>query len=159
MERARWWLRWTSARPTEVHPCDWPLLGMKWKGAIFLDAALSFGLRSAPLIFTAVADALLNQWIIKSMGVQWVAHYINDFIMLGAPDSTECKDNASTMREAYTKVSLPVEPKKDKGPATTISFICIELDSVAVEIRLLKKSSNVLRKSCLCGRAEKPVQQ
>ena len=40
-------------RNIPIHPCDRPLLGMKWKGEILLDAALPFGLRSAPLIFTA----------------------------------------------------------------------------------------------------------
>ena len=85
---------------------------------------------AAPLI---VADALL--WIIKNMGVRWVAHYIDDFITLGAPDSTECEENALTMHEACARVGLLVEPDKDEGPATTILFVGIELDSVAMEIR------------------------
>ena len=44
-----------------VHPDDRPLLGMKWGDKVFLDAALPFGLRSAPIIFSAVAEVLL--WI------------------------------------------------------------------------------------------------
>ena len=128
-------------------------------GEIFLDAALPFGLRSAPLIFSVVADAL--QWIIESIGVQWVAHYIDDFIMLGAPDSTECEENNSTMHEACERVGLPVEPKKDEGPATTISFVGIELDSVAMEIRLpqdklkrLKEELSVWRRRKACKKRE-----
>ena len=45
-------------RNIPVHPGDRPLLAMQWQGKKFVDATLPFGLRSAPLIFTAVADAL-----------------------------------------------------------------------------------------------------
>ena len=41
-----------------VHPDDRHLLGVQWDGQVLLDKVLPFGLRSAPLIFTAVADAL-----------------------------------------------------------------------------------------------------
>ena len=44
-----------------VHPEDRLLLGMKWRGELLVDGALPFGLRSAPKLFTALADALL--WI------------------------------------------------------------------------------------------------
>ena len=40
-----------------VHPQDRYLLGVEWGGAFYVDGALPFGLRSAPKIFTAVADA------------------------------------------------------------------------------------------------------
>ncbi len=89
--------------------------------------SLPFGLRSAPLIFTPVADAL--QWIMKRMGVEWVAHYIDDFITLGAADSTESEHNATIMHEACARVGLPVGPEKDEGPTTALSFVGIELDS------------------------------
>ena len=55
---------------------------MQWKGSSFVDATLPFGLRSAPLLFTAVASAV--QFIMEKRGVCWVAHYIDDFITLGA---------------------------------------------------------------------------
>lgn len=48
----------SAYRIVPVHPDDRPLLGMRWKGAVFLDKALHFGLRSAPKVFNALADAL-----------------------------------------------------------------------------------------------------
>ena len=45
-------------RHIPVHPDDQRLLGMEWKGGLYLDAALPFGLHSAPVIFNAVAEAL-----------------------------------------------------------------------------------------------------
>ena len=49
-------------RMVPVHPEDQHLLGVEWNGAVFIDKFLPFGLRSAPNIFSAVADALL--WIL-----------------------------------------------------------------------------------------------
>ncbi len=49
---------------------------------VYVDNVLPFGLRSAPLLFTAVADAL--QWIAEQRGIRWVFHYIDDFITIRA---------------------------------------------------------------------------
>lgn len=54
-------------RIVPVHPDDHLLLGMSWKGRVYGDMALPFGLRSAPKLFNAVADAL--QWIFLENGV------------------------------------------------------------------------------------------
>ena len=45
-------------RTVPVHLDDRHLLGMVWKGRIYIDTTLPFGLRSAPKIFNSVADAL-----------------------------------------------------------------------------------------------------
>ena len=66
-----------------VHPDNQFLLGMQWENNIFIDKALPLGLRSAPLIFSAVADAL--QYMIQRNRATFVDHYINDFITVGSP--------------------------------------------------------------------------
>ena len=68
-------------RNIPVHPHDQPLLGVEWKGMVYVDLALPFGLRSAPLLFTAVGDAL--QWIMLQQGVSWLGHYMDDFVTMG----------------------------------------------------------------------------
>ena len=50
-----------------VHPADRHLLGMMWKGEVYVDTALHFGLRSAPKIFCATSDAL--EWALLQAGV------------------------------------------------------------------------------------------
>ena len=59
-------------RNIPVHHSDRVLLGMHWNGNTYIDTTLPFGLRSAPLILSVMADAL--QWIMEKMGAQWVAH-------------------------------------------------------------------------------------
>ena len=41
-----------------VHAQDRPLLGITWKGSVFVDMMLPFRLRSAPKIFNTVAEAV-----------------------------------------------------------------------------------------------------
>ena len=50
-----------------VHLDNRPLSGMLWEEQLYVDAALPFGLRSAPKLFNAVADAL--EWIAKHLGI------------------------------------------------------------------------------------------
>ena len=62
----------------EVQPEDRPLLGMQFDGLLFIDSVLPFGLRSAPKIFNALADAV--EWTIRQAGVGTVFHYLDDFL-------------------------------------------------------------------------------
>lgn len=64
-----------------VHPMDRPLLGVQWGGTYYVDKALPFGLRSAPKVFMAIADAL--QWVMENGGVLAVDHYLDDFLKMG----------------------------------------------------------------------------
>ena len=48
----------SAYRIVPVHPDDRQLLGMEWRGRLFVDAALLFALRSAPNIFSALADVM-----------------------------------------------------------------------------------------------------
>ena len=41
-----------------VHADDRLLLGMRWREKTYIESALPFGLRSAPKVFNAVADAM-----------------------------------------------------------------------------------------------------
>ena len=124
----------SAYRMVPVHPGDRPLLGMRWKGGIFFDTRLPFGLRSAPKIFSAVADAL--QWSFQQGGVSWVAHYLDDFVTVGAPDSLECQSNLDRMLLACRRLGVPVAQEKCAGPATRMVFLGFELDSLEMIIRL-----------------------
>ena len=85
----------SAYRQVPVHPEDRPLLGMCWQGSYYADTTLPFGLRSAPLIFSAIADAL--EWITRQRGVEHVYHYIDNFILVGPPDSPRCLHDYRTL--------------------------------------------------------------
>lgn len=67
-------------RMVPVHPDDQPLLGIMWQGETNVDQALPFGLRSAPKIFTAVADGL--EWAMRQEGIKH-SLYMTFFLQLG----------------------------------------------------------------------------
>lgn len=140
-------------RNVPVHPDDRPLLGTRWAGQVYMDAVLPFGLRSAPLIFSAVADAV--QWIMLEKGASWLSHYIDDFVTLGPPNSRECETNMGIMHEVCEEVGLPVEPEKDEGPATGITFLGVELDTEALEIRLPAEKLRQMRSLLTSWRGRK----
>ena len=57
---------------------------------VYLDSALPFGLRLASIIFMALADGLLR--IMINQGIKAVLHYLDDYLLLGDPGTSECAD-------------------------------------------------------------------
>ena len=134
----------SAYRIVPVHPEDRPLLGMAWREKVYIDTALPFGLRSAPKIFTAVADAL--QWIFESCGIDTVLHYLDDYIVFGASDTDKCQAALDRALQLCRQLGVPIADRKTEGPATTLVFLGIELDSVAGEIRLPKEKLERLKR-------------
>ena len=99
-----------------------------------MDRALPFGLRSARKIFSAVADAL--EWAMRCSGIQLVIHYLDDYFFCCAAGSTDCDRALNIAIPLCTRLGLPVAPDKVCGPATSLCFLGVELDSVAQELRL-----------------------
>ena len=117
-----------------VNPQDQPLLGMHWQGSVLVDAVLPFGLRSAPLIFSVVADAL--EWIVHRRRVDHIFHYIDDFVVLGTPHSKECYLGLLTLTQTRSMLGCPIALEKTEGPATTLTVLGIEFNMLAMEMRL-----------------------
>ena len=130
-------------RNIPVHPDDRWLLGVLWRGGVFIDAALPFGLRSAPKIFNAVADAL--EWIGRRNGIRNIYHYLDDFLVLGGPGTSECADALSTLIRWTQWLGLPVAEEKVEGPATVLTFLGIEIDSEALTLRLPGEKLSALK--------------
>ena len=55
-----------------IIPVHHLLLGMRRQDGVYANAALPFGLRSAPKIFNAVADGVT--WVLQHNGVRVVLH-------------------------------------------------------------------------------------
>ena len=117
-----------------VHSAD-RLLGMKWRDRFFIDMALPFGLRLALYIFTSIAD--LVEWILKyNYQVNFLEHYLDDFLTLGLPNSQLCFHHLSTCVHLFADWGIPLHPEKLEGPATHLTILGIELDSGTLQARL-----------------------
>ena len=145
----------SAYRLVPVHPSDRPLLGMAWHDEVYVDTRLPFGLRSAPKIFTAVADAL--EWGIRQRGVRFVGHYLDDFATFGPPDSPECQENVRTIMDTCKELGVPLAPEKQEGPTTKLTLLGIEINTEDATLalppaKLLRLQQDVARwdtnKSC-----------
>ena len=115
----------SAYRAVPVHPEDRRLLGMKWRGNMFVDGALPFGLRSAPKIFTAVADALL--WVMGRHHVTHAMHYLDDFLILGPPKSANCRRALQASLGLCKVLGFPITEHKVESPSSRLSFLGILL--------------------------------
>lgn len=70
---------------------DRKYLGVLWGDKLYVDGML---LRSAPKIFTAVADAL-----------EW---YLDDYIVIGSPGSDQCKRDQDTLERVCDMLGVPL---------------------------------------------------
>ena len=124
----------SAYRLIPVHPQDRPLLGVSWRGSTFVDPMLPFGLRSAPKIFNAVADAI--HWCVERQGVDYVDHYLDDFIVLGPPHSSRCQWALDILLATFARLGVPLAVDKTVGPIACLTFLGIVIDTVANELRL-----------------------
>ena len=97
-----------------------------------MDMVLSFGLRSAPKLFTAVADAA--EWIVREAGVTFVIHYLDDFLVVGPPGSEECEWVVRKVMDIFCRLGLPVAREKLEGPSQCLTFLGVEIDSQSMEL-------------------------
>ena len=120
-------------RMVPIHPEDQHLLGIQWNDSVYVDRMLPFGLRSAPKIFSAIADAA--QWVLKNMGVTLSLHYLDDFILV-AKSTAEATQQKHLLVSQFERLGIPLEPAKLEGPTTCLTFLGIEVDTVALQLRL-----------------------
>ena len=116
-----------------IHPEDQALIGVCWKGIIYTDRALPFGLRSAPKIFSAVANAL--QWIVVNKGVRNLLHYLDGFIFV-SESLEEASINKQILVDTFNHLGVPLELSKLEGPVMYLTFLGIEGDNRTLQIRL-----------------------
>ena len=137
-----------------VNSADRILLGMKWDGMVYVDKSLPFGLQSVPLVLLALADTLA--WIMIQRGLSLVDHYIDDFIILGRASSKKCKRNQRLMLETCETMGVPIKAKKkSEEPCSTLVFLSIERDTIAMEMRLPPDKLSKLKESLAAWRGKK----
>ena len=121
-------------RLVPISPYDRPLLDMRWKDQVYIDGMLPFGLRSAPKIFNTLTDAL--EWLVAREGVRYIFHYLDDFAVVGPPDSQECQSALDTLIRICDLLGVPLAPDKQDGASSTITLLGITIDTVRQELRL-----------------------
>ena len=109
---------------------------------------LPFGLRSAPKVFNTLADAL--EWIVHHEGVEWIFHYLDDFVVIGLPGTLQCQRALDTLIRVCKQLAVPLDtlirvckqlavplaPEKQDGPTTSIVVLGILIYTFKQELRV-----------------------
>ena len=93
-----------------------------------------------PKIFMAVADAV--EWIARSAGIQWIGHYLDDFLLAGRPNLTECQ---LALEQLLQQLGVRVAQDKTEGPSPVLTFLGIEINTLAMEVCLPKEKLQSLQ--------------
>ena len=81
------------------------------------------------------AEAL--QWILQhNYGLQWLIHHLDDYLIVGAPDSHSCGEHLQCFLRVCMLLGFPIAMDKVDSPATVLPFLGLELDSVLQQIHL-----------------------
>ena len=78
-------------------------------------------------------------------GVQRIFHYLYDYIVLGRPGSSRCEHDFNVLREVCRKLGVPLASHKCEVPATRLTFLGIEIDTIRGLLRLPAEKHERLR--------------
>jgi hypothetical protein len=129
-------------RAVRIHPSQWQYFGLYWEGHYYLDTRMCFGLKNAPYLYDRIGRAIIR--ILRRHGIHKVVLYVDDLIIVG-----NNKEDCQHLTDAATWVLEELGISINKVKAQTgqrVSYLGVEIDSVAMEARLEeKKVADVLR--------------
>lgn len=117
-----------------IHPWDYHLLGMQWQGFFYYDKCMPMGCASSCKTFEALSSAI--EWMARHyLHINGIVHLLDDFFICESTKD-KCESSLKGFLELCGSIGIPMAPEKTFGPASTLSFAGIELDTVASEARL-----------------------
>ena len=76
------------------------------------------------------------EWVVRGHGVSELFHYLDDFLVVGAPNSMECAEHLITLLAIFNDLNIPVATEKLDGPTTRLVFLGVEIDTAEMVLRL-----------------------
>jgi len=115
-----------------VHKRSRRLLGFKWRDKFYRFTHMIFGLSTAPAVWQYAMDRVCDY--LRSLGLNVIV-YLDDFLLIC--DSEEvCHAQLKTMFDELASLGLTVNHKKTLGPARSIHYLGLEIDSTRMELRV-----------------------
>lgn len=78
-----------------------------------------------------MADTLC--WHLHESGIPLIMHYLDDFIIVGPPQSVLC---AESLNQECQALGVPIADHKQDSPTTCLTYLGIEMDTAAGQLRL-----------------------
>ena len=126
----------SAFRLLPVHPEDFQLLGMKVKGSFFVDKSLPMGASCSPAYFEKFSTFI--EWAVKRLAVSnRISHYMDDFIFVGngiESSKMSCHHLVRCFEKICDNLGVPLASEKSVGPATKLTYLGLEIDSMKQEV-------------------------
>ncbi|XP_035695801.1 uncharacterized protein LOC118429421 [Branchiostoma floridae] len=130
-------------RQIPVDPKDYALLGFTWRGLVFVDTSLPFGLSSSTFLAQRVSDAV--NYVFHLDGYDAV-NYIDDFG--GADEPDRATDAYEHLGKLIQDLGLEESAQKAEPPSTYMTFVGVGVDSVRMIVEVtpqrLQEVSDIL---------------
>ena len=68
--------------------------------------------------------------------MRFIIHYLDDFLLIGPPGCDDCAVALAILLQTFDLLGLPVAWEKLEGPTACLTFLSLEIDSAALELRL-----------------------
>ena len=136
-----------------ILPRHRPFLRFAFEGRAFQYKVLPFGLSLSPRVFTKVAEAALAP--LRERGIR-ILNYLDDWLVIAHSQELVCKHRDVVLNH-LAHLGFRVNWEKSKlAPVRSISFLGIQLDSVAMSARLSpERAQSVL--SCIQKLSRSPT--
>ncbi|KAI2645254.1 Gag-Pro-Pol polyprotein [Labeo rohita] len=116
-----------------ILPRHRPFLRFAYEGRAYQYKVLPFRLSLLPRVFTKVAEAALAP--LREQGIR-ILNYLDDWLILAQSQELVCEHRDQVLQH-LARLGLRVNWEKSKlSPVQSISFLCVELDSVTMTARL-----------------------
>lgn len=113
----------SAYRSINIRPDNWQYQGIRWrledKEVYLYDTRLSFGLKSAPYIFTQISKFIEN--CMKRRGFRRIFSYLDDYLVIGS-DFDSCQWAQQTLIELLGSLGFRINWAKCSSPARKKCF-------------------------------------
>nr|XP_054749833.1 uncharacterized protein LOC129255509 [Lytechinus pictus] len=141
----------SAFRLLPVHPDDFDLLGMCVEGRFYFDKCMPMGCSVACSAFEKFSS-FLEYCCRKVAGIPNTLHYLDDFLFVGA-SVVECAHLMYSFQALCENFGVPIAEGKTEGPVTVLTFLGLEIDSLAKLVRVPQDKVSALLHllSCVMG--------
>jgi hypothetical protein len=136
-----------------VRACEMCLMMFKCGTEYFVDSRLSFGLRTAPRVFTTFADSIT--WIAHTYGLSNLVHYLDDFFNAESEASGKGPLAGLVLDALFEVLGIPLSDKSMSGTVgDMLGFILnTESQTIALSPNKLEKIVGRLKEAAERGTA------
>ena len=79
-------------------------------------------------------------------GVCFVMHYLDNFMLIGAPNTPKCAEDLGVLLQIFERLGLPTATNKLEGPTFYLNLLGFQMDMGAMENRISQEKMQELQK-------------